>query len=111
MKGNWYGDQIVSQNWVLESTRENKTIPRDIYPVWFGRGEKRIYYNYQWWGHMNEDATFHFYANGNLGQNIYIIPHKETIIVHCGNSLEHYSGDFDLWHCCSEIRLMIKHKI
>ncbi len=96
-EGNWNGDQIISKDWVLESTRENKSIPRDIYPKWFGRSEKRIYYNYQWWGHVNKDGSFHYYANGNLGQNIYIIPQKETVIVHCGNSLKYYSGDFDLW--------------
>ncbi len=95
--GNWNGDQIISKDWILESTRENKSIPRDIYPKWFGRGGKRIYYSYQWWGHVNKDGSFHYYANGNLGQNIYIIPHKETVIVHCGNSLKYYSGDFDLW--------------
>ncbi|WP_196889883.1 serine hydrolase domain-containing protein [Aureivirga sp. CE67] len=96
-EGNWNGNQIISKDWVLESTRENKLISRDIYPKWFGRGEKRIYYSYQWWGHVNEDGSFHFYANGNLGQNIYIIPKKETVIVHCGNSLQYYSSDFDLW--------------
>ena len=95
--GNWYGNQIISKEWVNQSTRENKSIPREIYPKWFGTKEKRIYYTYQWWGHVNKDSTFHFYANGNLGQNIYIIPHKETVIVHCGNSLKHYSSDFDLW--------------
>ncbi|NER16727.1 serine hydrolase domain-containing protein [Spongiivirga citrea] len=97
-EGNWYGDQIISKDWVLGSTRENTSIPRDVYPKWFGRSDKRIYYNYQWWGHVNKDSTFHFYANGNLGQNIYIIPNKKTVIVHCGNSLEHYSSDFDLWN-------------
>lgn len=96
-EGNWYGNQIISKDWVLESTQENKSISRDIYPRWFGTKEKRIYYTYQWWGHINEDSTFHFYANGNLGQNIYIIPHKETVIVHCGNSNQYYSSDFDLW--------------
>lgn len=96
-EGSWYGNQIISKDWVLESTRENKSIPRDVYPRWFGRSQKRIYYTYQWWGHVNEDDTYHFYANGNLGQNIYIIPHKETVIVHCGNSLQYYSSDFDLW--------------
>ncbi|MDY8137484.1 serine hydrolase [Aquimarina sp. 2201CG5-10] len=97
-EGNWYGNQIISRDWVRESTQENKSIPRDVYPKWFGRSDKRIYYNYQWWGHVNKDGTFHFYANGNLGQNIYIIPHKETVIVHCGNSLQYYSSDFDLWN-------------
>ncbi|MBW1294805.1 serine hydrolase domain-containing protein [Aquimarina litoralis] len=97
-EGDWYGNQIISKNWVQESTQENKSIPRDIYPKWFGRSDKRIYYNYQWWGHVNKDGTFHFYANGNLGQNIYINPNKETVIVHCGNSLQYYSSDFDLWN-------------
>lgn len=97
-EGSWYGNQIISKDWVQESTRESKSIPRDIYPNWFGRSDKRIFYSYQWWGHVNEDGTYHFYANGNLGQNIYIIPHKETVIVHCGNSLQYYSSDFDLWN-------------
>ncbi|EOZ99235.1 hypothetical protein A33Q_0613 [Indibacter alkaliphilus LW1] len=48
-------------------------------------------------GHVNEDGTCHFYANGNLRQNISIIPHKETVIVHCSNSLQYFSSDFGLW--------------
>ncbi|GMN08383.1 hypothetical protein MTsPCn9_10020 [Croceitalea sp. MTPC9] len=103
-EGNWNGNQIISKDWVWESTRENKSIPRAIYPKWFGRGEKRIYYNYQWWGHVNKDGSFHFYANGNLGQNIYIIPQKETVIVHCGNSLQYYSSDFDLWNVALQLK-------
>ena len=102
-EGNWNGNQIVSKNWTLKSTRENKSIPRDIYPKWFGGSDKRIYYNYQWWGHVNKDGTYHFYANGNLGQNIYIIPEKETVIVHCGNSLQYYSSDFDLWNVALQL--------
>ena len=102
-EGNWYGNQIISKDWIQESTQENKSISRDIYPKWFGRSDKRIYYNYQWWGHVNKDDTFNFYANGNLGQNIYIIPDKKTVIVHCGNSLEHYNGDFDLWNVALQL--------
>ena len=102
-EGNWYGNQIISKDWIQESIQENKSIPRDIYPKWFGRSDKRIYYNYQWWGHVNKDGTYHFYANGNLGQNIYIIPEKETVIVHCGNSLQYYSSDFDLWNVALQL--------
>ncbi|MCK9270510.1 MAG: serine hydrolase [Bacteroidales bacterium] len=101
-EGNWNGDQIISKNWVLESTRENKSIPRNTYPEWFGSSCKRIYYAYQWWGHSNCDSTYQFAASGNLGQNIYVIPDKEIIIVHCGNSLEYY-GDFDLWHIAEQL--------
>ena len=102
-EGNWYGEQIISKDWIQESTQENKSISRDIYPKWFGKSDKRIYYNYQWWGHVNKDGTSNFYANGNLGQNIYMIPDKETVIVHCGNSLQYYSGDFDLWNVALQL--------
>jgi hypothetical protein len=102
-EGNWTGKQVISKDWVLESTRENKSIQRDIYPDWFGGDNcKHVYYNYQWWGHTNCDSTFQFAASGNLGQNIYVIPEKEIIIVHCGNSLEHY-GDFDLWNVAEKL--------
>lgn len=101
-EGNWNGEQIISKKWVLESTREKKAIPRNIYPEWFGDSCKHVYYSYQWWGHANCDSSFQFAASGNLGQNIYVIPEKEIIIVHCGNSLEHYS-DFDLWHVAEKL--------
>lgn len=101
-EGNWDGEQIISKKWVLESTREIKDIPRNIYPEWFGDSCKHVYYSYQWWGHANCDSSFQFAASGNLGQNIYVIPDKEIIIVHCGNSLEHYS-DFDLWNVAEKL--------
>jgi hypothetical protein len=101
-EGNWNGKEIISKEWVVQSTCENKTIARNIYPDWFGDGCKKVYYGYQWWGHANCDSTFQFAASGNLGQNIYVIPEKEIIIVHCGNSLEHY-GDFDLWNVAEQI--------
>jgi CubicO group peptidase (beta-lactamase class C family) len=101
--GNWDGRQIVSPDWVRESTLEDLSVSPENYPEWFGRECKHVYYKYQWWGHANCDTTHQFAASGNLGQNIYIIPDKEIIIVHCGNSLEHYS-DFDLWQIAEQIR-------
>jgi len=58
-----------------------------------GSGCQRTYYKYQWWGHTNCDSTYQFFASGNLGQEIFILPDQEIIIVHCGNSLEHYNAD------------------
>lgn len=101
--GVWNGDQIISEKWIYKSTRENNSLPGDTYPDWFGKGCKHVYYSYQWWGHSNCDSTFQFAASGNLGQNIYIIPEHEVIIVHCGNSLEHY-GDFDLWQIAENLK-------
>lgn len=102
-KGDFNGNQIISENWVVKSTTEDKTISRDHYPDWLGSGCKHTYYSYQWWGNTNCDSTFQFFANGNLGQNIYIIPEKETVIVHFGNSLEYYNSDFDLWNVALQL--------
>lgn len=102
-EGEYQGKSIVSREWVLESTRENTAIPKENYPEWWQDDCKRMYYNFQFWGHANCDSTFQFAASGNLGQTIYVIPDKEIVIVHCGNSLKHY-GDFDLWQIADNIR-------
>jgi len=101
--GNWNGEEILSSNFAKESITEDTTISKEIYPDWFGKDCRHVYYKYQWWGHANCDGTYQFAASGNLGQNIYIIPDEEIIIVHCGNSLEYYS-DFDLWNVADKIR-------
>ena len=101
--GNWNGQQIISNRWVNESVTEKANMPREQYPDWFGNSCKHVYYSYQWWGHANCNGSYQFAASGNLGQNIYVIPDQEVIIVHCGNSLEHYS-DFDLWHIAGKLR-------
>lgn len=95
--GTWNGEQIISKHWVEASTLEDTSIPREFYPEWLGSGCERTYYKYQWWGHTNCDSTYHFFANGNLGQVIYVIPHNDIIMVHCGNSNELFS-EYDLWH-------------
>jgi CubicO group peptidase (beta-lactamase class C family) len=102
-KGNMGGEQLVSQDWVEDSTEENKDISRDYYPEWLGTGCEHTYYSYQWWGNMTCDSSFTYFANGNLGQNIYVIPDKEVVIVHCGNSLQHYR-DGDLTRMVDRIK-------
>ena len=44
-----------------------------------GSGCSRTYYSYQWWGHVNCDSSYQFFASGNLGQEIYILPEEEII--------------------------------
>ena len=68
-----------------------------------GEGCHHAYYAYHWWGSTNCDSTYQFFANGNLGQNIYVIPDQEVIIVHCGNSLQHYN-DGDLRFIADKLR-------
>jgi hypothetical protein len=102
-EGNWNGEQLISKEWVREAVVEDKTVPREFYPDWLGSGCRRTYYKYQWWGHTNCDSTYQFFATGNLGQTIYMIPDEDMIIVHCGNSLAYYNEDV-LWHVADLIR-------
>ncbi len=93
-EGNWNGSQLLARDWIREATMEDTSMSREIYPEWMGSGCNRTYYSYQWWGHVNCDSGYQFFASGNLGQDIYILPEEETIIVHCGNSLEYYNTDW-----------------
>lgn len=102
-QGDWNGKQIISQDWVVNSIQEDQSIDRADYPKWFGDKCNHTYYAYQWWGHTTCDSSYHFFASGNLGQNIYVIPQQEIIIVHCGNSNEYYN-DADLRRVANEIR-------
>ncbi len=108
--GQWDNQNIISKEWVKNSTSEDKSIPRNSYPPWMGNGCERSYYGYQWWGHTNCDSSFHFFANGNLGQIIYVIPDKEIIIVHCGNSNEFFSA-YDMWHVADCINFIEFHQL
>lgn len=67
--GNWNGKQIVSANWVKESTKTDTTNGG----AWF--------YKYQWWL-PSENGDF--MAEGILGQFIYVNPLKNLIIVRLG---------------------------
>lgn len=108
--GNWNGEQVISKTMVDASSLENKTIPRKYYPSWLGNGCNRTYYSYQWWGHTNCDSTYQYFANGNLGQAIYVIPHKDIIMVHCGNSNELFGAN-DLWHVAECITFYDFHQL
>jgi CubicO group peptidase (beta-lactamase class C family) len=68
-KGNWNGKQILSKDWILESTRASNEEG--------GVG----FYKYQWW--FNRTG---FFAEGILGQFIYVNPKKNLIIVRLGKT-------------------------
>lgn len=70
-KGNWNGKQIVSENWVKESTKRDTT-----------DGSVR-FYQYQWWIPSRKGD---FLAEGILGQFIYVNPSKNLIIVRIGKN-------------------------
>lgn len=68
-KGNWNGKQIVSEKWVEESTKVDRS-----------EGSPR-YYQYQWWLPSDQGD---YMAQGILGQYIYVHPEKNLIIVRMG---------------------------
>lgn len=74
-KGRWNGTQIVPRKWVEEST-----IPQ----IMTGR-EDSTYYGYQLW--INEDRVGSYAFNGMLGQNVFIYPDINMVVVtNAGNS-------------------------
>ncbi|GAB4209621.1 MAG: hypothetical protein Fur0023_21930 [Bacteroidia bacterium] len=68
-KGQWNGQQIVSANWIKESTKPDTT-----------EGSVN-YYQYQWW---LPTPGKDFLAEGFLGQYIYVNPSKQLIVVRLG---------------------------
>ena len=68
-KGSYNGKQIVSENWVNESTKVDS------------REGSAWYYQYQWW---LPTTSGDFMAEGILGQFVYVNPSKNLIIVRLG---------------------------
>ena len=83
--GSWQGRQIISKQWVDESTRPY--LPANsatYYPQWFATPSGRICYAYMWWGITRGDGGYDFYAWGDHGQFIYVSPEKQLVIVRNG---------------------------
>lgn len=70
-KGNWNGKQIVSQNWVENSTKLDSA------------NGGSFDYQYQWWI-PNEKGDF--IAEGILGQFIFVSPEEDLVIVRLGKN-------------------------
>lgn len=82
--GNWNGKQIISKSWVEKTTKPENNISG----VW--------YYQNHWWINNINDKSF--YAQGILGQYIYVNPKTETIIVRLGKSSGKYQNWNSLFH-------------
>ncbi len=66
-KGNWDGNQILSEEWVKKSLERS--------------AEEGSSFNYNYGWHIGLKEYEDFYANGMLKQHIYVHPEKEVIIV------------------------------
>jgi CubicO group peptidase (beta-lactamase class C family) len=81
-EGNWEGEQLVSREWVEESTRaDTSTDPSQSY-------------QYFWWVDT-PDGKNHFSARGNYGQYIYVAPEKDLVIIRLGK--EEGERGYDYW--------------
>ena len=73
-KGNWNGEQIISEDWVKYTTTPTNT-SEGVYGAqfWLNAG-----------GHLPDVPKDMFFADGFQGQRIFIIPSKELVIVRLG---------------------------
>ena len=87
-EGNWEGEQVVSAQWVEESTSlDSTTHNADYYShAWgpFVYDEGRGYYKYMWYGWLRDGQPADFVAQGDHGQFIYVSPAHNVIIVRNG---------------------------
>lgn len=83
--GSWAGEQVISQDWVDESTApfwpESDV---DYYPAYFETLPGQAYYNLMWWGFMRPGGAYDYSAEGDKGQFIYVSPQKNLVIVRNG---------------------------
>jgi CubicO group peptidase (beta-lactamase class C family) len=85
--GVWNGRQIVSADWVKESTDESVPLSQELAPVFEETG-----YGYQWWrGRFKNGATEAIFAGGWGGQFIFILPKLEMVVVLTGSN---YTGNY-----------------
>ncbi len=69
------GEQIVSAEWIQQSMGTNVKLPGPFDG-----------YGYLWWKQSFTGAIESYFADGNGGQQIFIIPSKELVIVFTGGN-------------------------
>ena len=91
-KGNWNGNQIVSEGWVNESTSP-VLASHQFWDISSWTHTEGVYYGYMWYARPRQDGNVDFWARGRYGQLIYIAPQDRIVIVRCGSR----DGDLDSW--------------
>ena len=78
--GNWNGNQIVSDHWVVESTIRdlNDHRPWETFSRWQDKGG---YYKYFWWGISQGKSDYSYMGIGTYGQFIFVSPKTRVVIV------------------------------
>jgi CubicO group peptidase (beta-lactamase class C family) len=83
--GSWQGKQVISQDWVNESTRP--LFPQnyaEYYTDWYELLPGEGHYKYMWYSLVRDGDSYDFAAEGDKGQFIYVSPQKKLVIVRNG---------------------------
>ncbi len=90
--GSWNGTQVISQDWVRESTTPD---PNDLreWKVFVENRKNNGYYKYMWWGKTGADGDYSFWAAGKYGQYIFVSPSNNVVIVRYGTG----EGNVESW--------------
>lgn len=78
--GQWDSKQVISEEWVEESTKMDIGNSGDYY----GDLNPLVRYKYLWWGYSDNGVDYDFFAAGKYGQFIYVSPKNNVIIVRNG---------------------------
>lgn len=82
-QGVWQGQQIISKEWITESTTMH-----------IKRSSDGAEYGYQWWVRTFGDKGYQaYYARGHAGQYIYVVPQIELVVVFTSN----YTADIGVY--------------
>lgn len=82
-QGVWQGQQIISKEWITESTTMH-----------IKRSSDGAEYGYQWWVRtFGEQGYEAYYARGHAGQYIFVVPQIELVVVFTSN----YTGDIGIY--------------
>jgi CubicO group peptidase (beta-lactamase class C family) len=82
-EGSWEGRQLISREWVEESTRADTST------------DPSLDYQYFWWVNSANGEIYQFSARGKYGQYIYVAPEKDLVIVRLGK--EEGEKGYDYW--------------
>lgn len=86
-KGMWNGKQIIPESWILKSTTT------------IGGPRSSVYYSYQW----RIDNSGNFWAQGLLGQFIFVNPYNNVIIIRTGKKYGSVNWPLILAHLSEKI--------